>query len=104
MNTKASNRIRKILANVYLYLAYIVIFYNFISHLRFNCPISIFIIIMETLGYLISYILINHLLVKKVISHKILMTMEIILFVSLFLVLFNGAVYYASYHLFNDVV
>lgn len=104
MNKKTSTRIKKILANIYLYGAYAAIFYNFAYHLDYRCPIGIFVAVVETLGYFIAYILLNHLLIKRVVPHKILRTIELLLLLSLFLVFLSGAISYGGFHLYNEML
>lgn len=94
MNKKTSTRIKKTFANIYLYGAYAAIFYNFAYNLDFRCPLGILVIVVETLGYFIAYTLLNHLLVKRVVPHKILRTIELLLLLSLFLVFLSGAISY----------
>lgn len=104
MNKKPSIRIKKILVNIYLYGAYAAIFYNFADHLYYNCPLTILVIVVETLGYFIAYVLLNHLLVKRVVPHKILRTIELLLLLSLFLVFLSGAISYGGFHLYNEML
>ena len=104
MNKKTSTRIKKILANIYLYGAYAAIFYNFAYHLDYMCPLVILVIVVETLGYIIAYVLLNHLLVKRVVSHKILQTIEILLLLSLFLIFLSGAISHGGFQLYNEML
>lgn len=104
MNKKTSIRIKKILANIYLYCSYAAIFYNFAYNLDYRCPLTVFVIVVETLGYFIAYTLLNHLLVKRVVPHKILRTIELLLLLSMFLVFLSGAISYGGFHLYNEML
>ncbi len=68
----------------YLFLVYIAIVYNFSYQIRIEGkPLGQFIVIPRTLGLFIAYTIINHLILRNVVSHKILLIIELLLFMTL---------------------
>ena len=80
---------KKITSYAFLYLAYLGIFYDF-AYNAWICvkPISLMLVIFRTFAFWILYVLINHLLIKRILKTKVLLIFESILFLTL-LSLFN---------------
>ena len=47
-------------------------------------PIGLALLVVSTLGFYAVYIVINHLIIKKIISKKVLITIEILLLITLY--------------------
>lgn len=80
---------RRVLSYLYLYSAYIAIFYDF-AYNAWVCdkPLTlVFIVIFRSAIYWILYIFVNHLLIRKYIKSNVLIIFESTLFVALFSVL-----------------
>lgn len=75
---------KKVAAYGYLLVGYIVIEYNFSYGIRMTSkPIGSMLLVLFTLGYYLVYILLNHLLIKRFVSSKILIIIEIVLIITL---------------------
>ena len=68
----------------YLFISYIAITYNFSYKIRTAAkPLGDFILILDTSIYLIVYMAINHIVIKRIIPQKTLCIIEFILFITL---------------------
>lgn len=94
--------VKKIIAYVYLCVAFslLVIFWGY--NLRTSCrPLELFIMAVLTILTYLCYILINHLLVKKTITHRTLLLFDILLLLTLFSQILSDAhidAYYKALH------
>ncbi len=82
---KSKNRIlMTCVSYCYAFITYIAIIYNFSYKVRIVAkPLGDFILIVDTLIYLIVYMIINHIVIKRIIPQKILCIIEFILFITL---------------------
>lgn len=76
--------IRK-LAYTYLYVGYVFVFSFFVfQHQVLHKDIGLLVVLLQTLIFLIIYIILNHLIIKVVTGHKVLFLIEGLLILSLF--------------------
>lgn len=82
----------KILAWIYLLSAFC-IFANCFSYniIIADKPLGYFIVVIKAVGYYALFVLVNHLLVGKIISHQILFVIEILAVLMLFSLLLTDA-------------
>ncbi len=80
---------KKIFSYIFLYVAFLCIFYDF-AYNAWVCvkPIGLMLVILRTFAFWLLYILINHLVIKRILKVKILLIFESVLFLTL-LNLFN---------------
>lgn len=88
-NAKGIMIIKRIGAYLFLYVTFMGIFYDF-AYDAWVCPkpIGLLVVLLKSLGFLLLYALVNHILIKKVLGLKTVVIFETILFV-LFFVLIN---------------
>lgn len=80
MQTDRAIILKKILSYIYLYAAFLFIFYDFVYNAYVSCkPLGLMVVICRTLAWCILYMIVNHLLLKRVVGTKILIEFEIIL-------------------------
>lgn len=84
MNKNIIPRIKKGGAYIYLLCVFAAIIYNFAYAIRIVAkPLGMIVLISQSIGYEIVYVIINHLFIKKVVSNKILIAIEVLLFIAL---------------------
>lgn len=86
MNDKIQNSLMKLASYLYLYLTYIAIVFYFSYKggiLGDYFDIGYLSVILRTLAYFIAYIAMNHLVVIKIVSSKIVITVEMVLTITL---------------------
>ena len=84
MNKNIIYRIKKASAYIYLLCVFAAIICNFAYEIRIVArPIGMLVLICQSLGYEIIYFLINHLLIKRVVPNKMLIIVEVLLFIAL---------------------
>ena len=94
MRAEIRHRILQICAYLYLVTGYAYIIYNFSYIVRItNKPLGWFMLNVGTLDLFAIYVLINHLLVKKIISTKILYVFEVLLFIAFFTLWWSDIMY-----------
>ena len=85
MEKKPHNYIIYILSYLYIFIGYSYIIYYISYHIRItNKPEGWAYMIAVALIYFIIYSVINHIFISKVLSHKLLIIIEALLFVSMF--------------------
>lgn len=85
MNIPKLNLTKKTVAYMYLYTAYTGIFAYFAYSIKYACrPLGMLLVIFYTIICFLIYIIINHLLIRYVISTKILILFETVLLLTLF--------------------
>ena len=78
------------LSYVYLYVGYIYIVIFVEYHIRdASRPIGYFLMLFYAILYYLIYLLANHIIVWRVINHKILFIFETLLFLTLVSIIFN---------------
>lgn len=76
--------LKKVISYLYLFISYAAIVYNFSYYIRIMAkPIGSLLLSMQTIGYCITYVIINHLVIKIVVSNRVLLLIEWLLFVTL---------------------
>lgn len=77
--------IKKIVSYAFLYISFMGIFYDF-AYNAWICvkPIGLMLIILRTFAFWLLYILINHLVIKRIVKVNILLIFESVLFLTLF--------------------
>ena len=94
MRTEIKHRILLTCAYLYLFLGYACILYEFSYYVRTTSkPIGWMILNLETLALYLIYVAINDIIVKKVISTKILHVAEALLFISWVSVLWSDIMF-----------
>lgn len=94
MRTEIKHRILLTCAYLYLFLGYACILYEFSYYVRTaSKPIGWMILNLETLALYLIYVAINDIIVKKVISTKILHVAEALLFISWVSVLWSDIMF-----------
>lgn len=85
MDIPKLNLTKKTVAYMYLYTAYTGIFSFFAYFIKYACrPIGMWLVMFFTIIGFLIYIIINHLLIRYVISTKILILFETVLLLTLF--------------------
>ncbi len=84
MKEKKHKRLLYVLSYLYIFFGFSYII-NYISyHIRItNKPLGWVVLLFDTLVYFAVYIAINHILIRKVISSKLLLMIEALLFVAM---------------------
>lgn len=73
-----------IITFIYLMLVYSYIVYNFSLYVRItNKPLGWFLLIAQTLMYIIIFAIINHIFIKKILSWKLLIIIELSLLITI---------------------
>lgn len=94
MKTKYIYKIQQIAAYTYLYLCYSIIVFDWsYKILTANKPLGLLFVSIHTLAYYLFYVIFNHLIIKRFISNRIIVIIEILLFVTIFTILFSNAVW-----------
>lgn len=92
--------LKNILAYLYLFLTYTAIVYYFSFSIRIAIkPLSWFFLVLQMLGYFLLYVLLNHLFIRKVVSHKIMLIIEALLFIAIFTLIISDLRYEEYQHL-----
>lgn len=98
MNVSILNIIKKTAAYMYLYIGYICIFYFFAYYLEDSCrPLGTVLVIFLTLIFFLIYTVINHRLIKHVISTGISVLFEMLLALTLIALLICYAFLWEKY-------
>lgn len=85
MKSKHIKCLKKAIGYIYVYSSYIAMVYFFSYKIRMLAkPIGLALLVVSTLGFYAVYIVINHLIIKKIISKKVLITIEILLLITLY--------------------
>ena len=76
--------LKRIISYLYLFISYAAIIYNFSYNIKIMAkPIGSLLLCLYTIGYCIIYAIINHLVIKIVVSNRVLLLIEWLLFVTL---------------------
>lgn len=80
---------KRLVSYVFLYGAFLSIFYDF-AYNAWVCvkPLSLMLVILRTLAFWLIYLLINHLLIRRILKTDVLLIFETLLFLTMF-ALFN---------------
>lgn len=99
MEKKPHNYIIYILSYLYIFIGYSYIIYYISYHVRItNKPEGWAYMIAIALIYFIIYSVINHIFISKILSHKLLIIIEALLFVSMFTLIISDFRYEVYLH------
>lgn len=85
---------KQLLAYICLFICYIAIVFDWsYKILTANKPLGLLFVSMHTLAYYLFYVIFNHLIIKRFISNRIIVIIEILLFVTIFTILFSNAIW-----------
>lgn len=94
MKPDIKTRIKKYCAWLYLIIVYSYIIYDYSYLIRVVAkPIGLFVLLINNLSIYCVYLLINHIFIKKIIPTKILLTIEILLFIALYTLFISDIAY-----------
>lgn len=80
--------LKSIACYLYLFMSYTAIIYKFSYGIREIIEeLGMYLLIRDTFYYLLAFFIINHLLIKKVVSNKIVLVIEIILLITLYILI-----------------
>lgn len=98
MKNLKMKRIKEVIAYIYLYACFVFFVFNFSYYLQISVkPLgSLMITVYFALLYIV-FILINHLIIKRIIANKIILIIESILLLTLF-ALFNSDTHAWNYY------
>lgn len=100
MGRKSQNYIKYLLSYLYIFIGYCYIIYYISFHIRITNKLEGWAyMIAISLMYFVGYTLINHLLIKKILSTKLLIIIEVLLFVSMFTLIISDFMYEEYIHL-----
>lgn len=100
MKMKTRNLIIHVLSYLYIFIGYSYIIYYISYTIRIaNKPLGWAFMIAFAIAYFIVYAIINHLFISKILSHKLLIIIEALLFVSLFTLIISDIRYEEYLHL-----
>lgn len=100
MKNKVKKIITTVLAYLYVILGYFYIVWNFSYHVRItNKPEGWIYLLAQTLFYIIIFAIVNHLLIKRILSNKLLIIIEALLLVSIFTLIISDFMYEEYLHL-----
>lgn len=76
--------LKKIAAYIFLYVAFLAMFYDF-AYNAWVCvkPLSLMVVILRTLFFWFTYVLINHLLIKRILKTNVILIFESLLFLNI---------------------
>lgn len=100
MKKKTQNYIKYLLSFLYIFIGYCYIIYYISYHIRIVNKLEGWAyMIAIALLYFIGYSIINHLLIKRILSNKLLVIIEVLLFVSMFTLIISDFMYEEYRHL-----
>lgn len=91
--------IKRIGAYLFLYVTFMGIFYDF-AYDAWVCPkpIGLLVVLLKSLGFLLLYALVNHILIKKILGLKTVVIFETILLVLFFVLIYCYAALENRFH------
>lgn len=99
MEKKPHNYIIYLLSYLYIFIGYSYIIYYVSYNIRITNKLEGWAyMIAVALMYFIGYSVINHLLIKKILSNKLLIIIEVLLFVSMFTLVISDFMYEEYLH------
>ena len=85
---------KKVLAYIYLFLSYAAFVGYFSYSIRIaNKPLGAFFLDLHVLCYFVVWTLLNHLILKKTVPHRVLLLIEILLFITLWTIFWSDLMY-----------
>lgn len=94
MKADIKHHIKLFISYLYLTIGYAFIIYDFSYSVRTAAkPIGWGMLIIFTFGYYSIYVLINHLIIKKIVADKILNVIDLLLFLSLITLIWSDIMF-----------